>query len=300
MKGQMHKPVLLHEAVNALHVQKDGWYIDATFGRGGHTGEILKLGGKVVAFDCDQAAIDFGQEKFAAEIKSKNLVLVRENFEKIQEVTQKFTSEDKIGQVQGVLFDFGVSSPQLDEGSRGFSFLHDAELDMRMDDRLGVKAKDLLAVLSEKQLAESFIKYGGETQGRQVAKAIVTERQRHPITTVADLLEVVERVKGPKRAHLHPATKIFQALRILVNSELESIEQALPQAEKLLTPGGRIVTISFHEGEDRIAKNLFRQWEQAGKGQHITKDVITPSELEVTENSRARSAKMRIYEKNRS
>jgi len=288
--GNTHISVLLAEAVAALQVKENMWYIDATFGRGGHTREILVQGGKVIAFDVDQDAITYGKEMFAQEIENKTLILIRSNFEKIK-------SEVENIEIHGVLFDFGVSSPQLESHKRGFSFQFDADLDMRMDDRLGVKAKDLLVVLSEKQLAEIFFRYGGEENSRKIAKAIVLARQNKKIDTVSDLVEIIERNKGGRRGHLHPATKIFQALRIAVNGELESIEKAIPDAEQMIVSGGRIVTISFHEGEDRIIKQVFKDWEHAGKGQMITKDVIKPSLEEELKNPRARSAKMRIYEK---
>lgn len=288
--GNTHISVLLAEAVHALQVKENNWYIDATFGRGGHTREILAQGGKVIAFDVDQEAIAYGEETFAKEIENKTLILIRSNFEKIK-------SEVKDKEIYGVLFDFGVSSPQLESHERGFSFQFDADLDMRMDDRLGVKAKDLLVVLSEKQLAEIFFRYGGEENSRKIAKAIVSARQSKKIDTVSDLVEIIEKNKGGRRGHLHPATKIFQALRIAVNGELESIEKAIPDAEQMIVSGGRIVTISFHEGEDRIIKQVFKDWEHEGRGQMITKDVIKPTLEEELKNPRARSAKMRIYEK---
>lgn len=291
--GTMHTPVLLQEAIDALQIQKGEWYIDATFGRGGHTEQILKMGGKVIAFDVDQEAIEYGQKQFAEEMRDKNLILIRENFEKLESETRKITSEE----IRGILMDFGVSSPQLDDNTRGFSFQSDAELDMRMDDRLGVKAKDLLMLIDERQLANAFFEYGGEEQSKRVAHAIVETRKRQNIETVSDLVTIIEKVKGKKREHLHPATKIFQALRILVNGELGSIERALPQALNLLETGGRLVTISFHEGEDRIVKNLFREWEQEEKGLVIGKKPIQPTEDEITKNIRSRSAKLRIFEK---
>src|SRR5258708_5391765 len=291
--GTMHTPVLLQEAIDALQIKTGEWYIDATFGRGGHTEQILKLAGKVIAFDVDQEAITFGQKQFANEIENKNLILIRENFEKLESEVRKVTSEE----MSGVLMDFGVSSPQLDKNTRGFSFQSDAQLDMRMDDRLGVKAKDLLMLIDERQLANAFFEYGGEEQSKRVARAIVETRKRQNIETVHDLVAIIEKVKGRQREHLHPATKVFQALRILVNDELGSIERALPQAFILLKTGGRLVTISFHEGEDRIVKNLFKGWEQEEKGQVIGKKPIHPTENEIQQNVRSRSAKLRIFEK---
>ncbi len=288
----MHITVLLHEAVEALQVTPEHWYIDGTFGRGGHTEMILQKGGNVVAFDVDQEAIEFGENEFEEEIAQKKLILLRENFEKIGHFVSSLNIKPS-----GALFDFGTSTDQLKDQSRGFSFEGTAELDMRMDNRLGVKAKDLLALLSEKQLADLFIEYGGEHEARRIAKSIVYFREKAPITTTDQLVRIIENAKYEKRSHLNPATKVFQALRIAVNSELDSIAQGLPQALELLEPGGHIVTIAFHEGEDRIVKQMFKTWELEHKGHHLTKDIIEPSAEELAANKRARSAKMRIFEK---
>jgi 16S rRNA (cytosine1402-N4)-methyltransferase len=285
-----HIPVLLQQVLSALDVQVDQWYIDGTFGRGGHTAAILEKGGKVVAFDCDEEAIHFGEENFQKEIKEGRLQLIRENFDKL---TQAGHDKD----FYGVLFDFGVSSPQIDGSERGFSFQHPAELDMRMDSRLGVKAKDLLALLSEKQLSGIFTEFGGEHEAWKIAKAIVYARSQQPFETTTQLADFIASVKKEKRGRLHPATKVFQALRITVNQELSSIKDALPQAYELLVNNGQIVTISFHEGEDRIVKQMFREWEKMGKGTQPVKQVIVPTDTEIEENPRARSAKMRIFKK---
>ncbi len=295
-----HVSVLLNEAVEALQVQPGKWYVDGTFGRGGHTRAILEKGGKVIAFDVDAEAIQFGQEAFQKEIADGRLILVRENFAKLASEVQRLEKERGItvaGSLTGVLFDFGVSSPQMNSETRGFSFQYDADLDMRMDDRLGVKAKDLLALLSERQLTESFREFGGENEAKKIAKAIVMQREKAAIHTVGQLADLIERVKRQPRGHLNPSTKVFQALRILVNSELSSIEEAMPQVLSLLAPGGRLVTIGFHEGEDRIAKSVMRKWEHDGKGAHLTKEVVTPSAEELMINTRSRSAKLRIFEK---
>jgi 16S rRNA (cytosine1402-N4)-methyltransferase len=292
-----HVAVLLEEAVSALHVEPGNWYIDGTFGRGGHTAAILQKGGKVIAFDVDAEAIQFGQEKFAQEIEQGNLILVRENFDKLNQVVERLRAEKKVDAITGVLFDFGTSTNQLKNAERGFSFAGDGDLDMRMDDRLGVKAKDLLAVLSEKQLSDIFFLYGGEHEAKKIAKAIVEERKRKPLQTVFELRTLIERKKREKRGHLNPATKIFQALRIAVNDELTSIEQVLSQALAQVKSGGNIVTIGFHEGEDRLAKYAFKEWEKQNMGKMVNKDVILPSEGELLKNTRARSAKMRIFEK---
>ncbi len=284
-----HISVLLNEAIAGLEIKPGDWYVDGTFGRGGHTRQILNKGGLVYAFDMDAEAIAFGETEFAQEIAQGKLILIRSNFDQLEKHVTK--------EVQGILFDFGVSSPQIDQAERGFSFQHDVELDMRMDDRLGVKAKDLLALLPEKQLAEMFIEFGGEHEAFRIAKAIVIERKKHPITTTHQLANLIEKTKKEKRGHLNPATKVFQALRIAVNSELDSIKSVLPQAFKALANQGHLVVISFHEGEDRLVKTAFKSWQQQGLGEQVNKEVITPSEEEVSQNSRSRSAKLRIFKK---
>jgi 16S rRNA (cytosine1402-N4)-methyltransferase len=285
-----HQPVLLQPSIEALNIEVGKTYLDATFGRGGHTREIIARGGNVIATDVDQDAIDWGTQVFANEIQNHSLQLFRTNF---SELTQQLPSATK---VHGVLFDFGTSVDQLKDANRGFSFEGNAELDMRMDDRLGVKAKDLLAVLSEKQLTNLFQEYGGEESSRAIAKAIVTDRITQPIVTTDQLVQIILR-KKQRKGKLHPATKVFQALRMAVNMELESIREGLSQALSLLIPGGRMVTISFHEGEDRIVKHQFRLWEAAQLGIVLTKRSVEPTEEEVAENPRARSAKMRVFEK---
>jgi 16S rRNA (cytosine1402-N4)-methyltransferase len=162
-----------------------------------------------------------------------------------------------------------------------------------------VKAKDLLAVLPERQLTRLFLEYGGELQARSIAKAVADQRRRHPITTTSQLADLVSRIKRGRHSHLHPATKVFQALRIAVNDELGSIERALPAAYNVLEPAGKIVTISFHEGEDRIVKHTFRNWQKQNWGSDLTEHVVTPAEEELAENPRARSAKLRAFVKNK-
>ncbi len=290
----MHKTVLLNTAIDYLNIKPAKWYIDATFGAGGHTQEILKRGGKVLALDVDKAAIETGKVRFAPEIKNQNLILVRKNFSQLKQAIEQNSTTP----IYGIIFDFGTSTDQLMSPDRGFSFDSDSELDMRMDDRLGVKAKDLLAVLSGQQLTEVFWELGGEEQARRIAKAIIEARQRQPIVTTRQLADLVKQVKGARHSHLHPATKIFQSLRIVVNSELEAIKEALPQAIDVLESEGRIVTIAFHEGEDRIAKRLMEKWEQEHLGVKITKKPLQPDEAELAANPRSRSAKLRVFEKN--
>lgn len=290
MLNNTHTSVMLAESIGALAVQPGGHYIDATFGRGGHTQAIIQKGGRVIAFDWDAVAIAAGTDRFSAEIAAGALQLIHEPFSQILSVIQKQDTK-----IMGILFDFGTSVEQLTSSERGFSVLGTGLLDMRMDTRLGVKALDLLAVLPEKQLAQLFRDFGGEQEAGSIAKAI--KRSPQPITTANELSELVRRTKRFKGGHLHPATKVFQALRIAVNSELDEIAQALAGALQVVSAGSKIVTIAFHESEDRIAKDAFRQWENAGKGTQLTKKPLIPSEEEITQNPRSRSAKLRVFEK---
>lgn len=287
-----HQPAMLKETIELLSIQPKQWYIDATFGRGGHTQAILEKGGDVLAFDWDHEAVEYGREQFAPAITAGALVLVRASFTSIEALWYEFHTRDE--HPAGILFDFGTSSDQLLSKDRGFSFDSDAPLDMRMDDRLGVMAKDLLAVLSEKELTELFQQYGGETLARPIAKRI---KRQGPVTTTKQLADIILSVNSKGRGHLHPATKVFQALRIAVNTELENIEQALPQAFSLLSKGGRLVTLAFHEGEDRIAKRFFNEKEQHGQARLLLKRPGMPTEQEIKQNQRARSTKLRALER---
>jgi 16S rRNA (cytosine1402-N4)-methyltransferase len=287
-----HTTVLLEEAVKQLNVQAEHTYIDCTFGRGGHTAKILNAGGTVIALDWDEDAITAGEERFKTEIVAGKLRLIRESFSKLRQVI----SQLKVTKVSGILFDFGTSTNQLMSAERGFSFQEDGDLDMRMDNRLGVKAKDILAIIPEKQLIKLFTEFGGEDDAWKIAKAI--KKSPDPITTTGQLATLIERVKRVRHGKLHPATKVFQALRIAVNSELDEITQVMPQALQLLEAEGRIVTIAFHEGEDRIVKTTFKEWESQHLGEQLTQRPLTPSEEEVVENPRSRSAKLRIFKKN--
>lgn len=282
---------MLAEAIEHLSIQPNQWYIDCTFGRGGHTAAILEKGGKVLALDWDEEAISSGTIRFTQALEKKQLILKRESFSQLEKTVRETLSDP----ITGILFDFGTSTNQLMSGDRGFSFSEDGDLDMRMDTRLGVKAKDILIVVPEKQLADMFWKYGGEEDSRKIAKAI--KQLSQPLTTTQELSKLVEIVKRGRSGRLHPATKVFQALRIAVNSELEEIEQALPQALKVLASAGLLVTISFHEGEDRIVKTAFRSWENQGLGEQITQRPLIPTPDEVEKNPRSRSAKLRVFKK---
>ncbi|MBU0974628.1 16S rRNA (cytosine(1402)-N(4))-methyltransferase RsmH [Patescibacteria group bacterium] len=290
-----HITVLLEEATQALLIKKGNWYIDATFGKGGHTQKILDAGGKVIAFDFDHQAIEYGNKIFASEINPGNLILIRENFSKIFPIIESLQEDCQVGDIKGILFDFGTSTEQLKSNNRGFSFDGDGPLDMRMDDRLGVQAKDLLALIHVDQLDELFRDLGGEHDSRRIAKAI--KNSPTPITTSKQLTDLIIRNKGKQKSKLHPATKVFQALRIAVNTELENIMMGLPQALEILANKGRIVTIAFHEGEDREVKTTFKLWEEENKGENLTKKPVVPTAEEIKNNPRSRSAKMRIFKK---
>ena len=290
---------MLAEAISALQIEPDKWYIDTTFGRGGHTQEILKAGGKVAAFDCDHEAVEYGGKTFKTEIKKGQLVLIRENFDKLEEVITNLQKKKQVGKIHGILFDFGTSVDQLKNPARGFSFDTNSPLDMRMDHRLGVTGYDMLFLLSEKQLTQVLRDYGGETYAKPIAKAIAeykNENQKPPETT-KQLADLVTKVKRGRTGKLHPATKTFQALRIAVNFELDAINQSLPQAFQVLNKGGKMVTIAFHEGEDRAVKLFFKKLKSEHRAEIITPKPLQPSSKEVTQNPKSRSAKLRVLRK---
>ena len=296
MSTKKHQPVLLTETIEALQLQPGAWVLDATFGRGGHTQALLEAGARVIAFDWDAESIEYAQQNFTKEIEEQKLIMVHSSFAGLQKEVNMLQTKYNIPAPQGILFDFGTSADQLTSGTRGFSFLEDGDLDMRMDTRLGVTAKDLLAVLPEKQLAQLFIEFGGEHESKAIAHAI--KAAKAPITTTFQLAQLVERTKRERRGHLHPATKVFQALRIAVNSELDEIALALPQALEVVAAGGIIATIAFHEGEDRLAKVAMKTWAQENKGEILTDKPVVASEAEVERNSNSRSAKLRVFRKN--
>ena len=280
-----HIPVLLNEAIELLGVKPGDKYIDCTLGGGGHSEAILKAGGILLSIDQDSEAIEnFG--------KHENSTVEKGNFAHLQEIAQRAGFE----KVAGILFDLGVSSHHLEAGYRGFSFNQEADLDMRMDP-LGqtITAADLINAGGEKELANLFWKFGEERASRKIAKAIVDARKLGKIETTDQLAKIIIKVRGRgKGDRTHPATRVFQALRLAVNDELESLEQALPQAVELLKPGGRLVVISFHSLEDRIIKN-FMQQENILKV--LTKKPVAPNSVEVKINPRARSSKLRAAEK---
>lgn len=292
-KTYKHIPVLLNESIEFLNVKKGGKYVDCNLGGGGHTAEILKRGGTVLGLDVDADAISYCKEKFANEIKDKKLFIVKENFLHIDETVKSigWKSED----IDGILYDLGLSMYQFKDAKKGFSFNDDTKLDMRMNEELQVTAEDLIRVLSEKQLANLFYEYGGEVQSRAFAKAIknfVREKDTKGEEIKAkDVAQLIKNTTKYKSSRVHPATRVFQALRIAVNSELDNLQGSLERAILLLKPGARLVIIAFHSLEDAISKNI----EQSPALKLIK--TVKPSYEEINRNPSSRSAIMRVYEK---
>ncbi len=303
-----HTPVLLDEVLAGLAVKADGRYCDATFGRGGHAAAILQqLGpaGRLCAIDRDPAAIAAGRERFAAEPR---LTLVRGSFGRLEERVRAAGWE---GGLQGVLLDLGVSSPQLDEAGRGFSFMQDGPLDMRMDNESGLNAAQWLARAGEREIADVLFKLGEEKFSRRIARAIVAARAETPIGTTRQLAGIVAGAVPTREPGKHPATRTFQAIRIHVNRELEEVEAALPQAVNLLAPGGRLCVISFHSLEDRLVKRFMRREAQgdpiyaelpnvpphARPRLQLIGGAVMPDDAEIDRNPRARSAVLRVAER---
>lgn len=289
MNEDYHESVLLQETVIAVAVKKGKKYIDATLGGGGHTKELLRLGAKVLGIDQDEDALNFVH----SHIGDSRLTTARGNFGSIKEIAVR----NDYPQVSGILFDLGVSSFQLDTPERGFSFLKEAPLDMRMDNRRQVTAADLVNGLTKHELVEVFTKLGEENFAQGIAQKISKHREVEPITTTTQLAELIAKGYPGKRDRIHPATKVFQALRIAVNDELGSLRDALPQAIELLESKGRLAIITFHSLEDRIVKHAFIDFEKQGLGHVITKKPIYPTGVEEDANRRSRSAKLRVFEK---
>lgn len=300
--ARFHKPALLKETTNYLKVIRGEKYIDATVGGGGHSEAILKLGGKILGIDCDPEAIKAARRYLSTacpgpKFRTPNTFwrLVQGNFVHLKNLAK----ENNFTRVAGILFDLGVSAYQLETPKRGFSFNLEGPLDMRMDPSLSVTAADLVNGLNKGELDKLFSELGQEHYSRRIAEAICRARRLKPIKTSKELAEIVVRVKSKrsKFARLHPATLCFQALRIAVNDELNSLKKALPQALDLLKLDGRLVVISFHSGEDRIVKRFFRKKDKAKELQILTKKPVRPTIKEVGQNPRSRSAKLRAGEK---
>ena len=306
-----HTTVLLKEAVEGLNIKSDGIYVDCTLGGAGHSSLILTrlgAGGKLYAFDQDETAIANAKEKLSE--FGDRLVIIKSNFLYLKEELEKHG----VHKVDGVLYDLGVSSPQLDTPERGFSYHHDAPLDMRMDNEADISAYDVINHWAYEDLVRIFFRYGEEKFSKQIARKIEAARAVKPIETTAELVELIkEAIPAPaRRKGGHPAKRIFQAVRIAVNDELAVFEQSLEQAIDLLNPMGGISVITFHSLEDRICKAAFKKASETPNLppglpiipdeykpilKFVSRKPILPSEEELEQNNRARSAKLRIAEK---
>jgi 16S rRNA (cytosine1402-N4)-methyltransferase len=289
----LHRPVLLQEAVTMLKVVSGGVYMDGTFGLGGHTREILKRSapdGRVIAFDWDAEALELGLKNL--EPYGDRLQVIHRNFRDIDLGLR----EAGVQSVDGILIDIGLSSLQLDSDGRGFSFRRNEPLDMRMDRRRSITATQIIAESTESELADIFYYYGDEKQARRIAAHIVEQRKSKQIEQTGQLAEIVA-AAIPKKFHpprIHVATKVFQALRIAVNEELTNLGEILKKAAAHLVAGGRLCVISFHSLEDRIVKRALNGSKELAV---ITRKPVTPSSAEILENPRARSARLRVAER---
>lgn len=304
----MHQSVLLHEAIEALAIKNEGIYIDGTFGRGGHSREILKhlnASGQLITIDKDSEAIDFAKANFAAD---KRFRIFQGSFARLAE----FAAQAGVsGRVNGILLDLGVSSPQLDNPARGFSFMQEGPLDMRMDPGQALDAAGFVNTAEAEAMAKVFREYGEERFAGRIARAIVEARQITPFTSTTQFAEVVKAANPKWEKHKHPATRVFQAIRIYINQELQDLSSCLKQCVEVLAPEGRLAVISFHSLEDRIVKQFMRDRE---KGEQLPIQVpvryeevktdfkrigkaVKPQQHEVKENVRSRSAVLRTGEK---
>ncbi|HEY3306441.1 MAG TPA: 16S rRNA (cytosine(1402)-N(4))-methyltransferase RsmH [Candidatus Binatia bacterium] len=304
-----HAPVMLQEVMEILRPEARRTYLDGTLGGGGHSEKILELSGpdgRVLGLDWDDEAVAAARRRL--ERFGDRLVVRRASFRDAREVLRQLGWE----RVHGVLLDLGLSSHHVESADRGFSFQAEAKLDMRMDRRQAPDASEIVNTLPVRELARILREYGEEPRARRIAFAIETERRRGRIASTKELADLVARVAGKKRGHIHPATRTFQALRIAVNRELENLQGFLDDGYELLHPGGRMVIISFHSLEDRLVKQAFRKWSRScicppktpicrcgwsQKVRLLTSTPRTPSDLELQQNPRARSAKLRAAER---
>ncbi len=304
----IHKPVLLEETLTALNIKPAGCYVDGTFGRGGHSQEIIKqLGenGKLLAFDKDPQAI---MQANAIAANDDRLHVKQGSFTQLKQIINELGWQ---GKVDGIFLDLGVSSPQLDDAERGFSFRFDGPLDMRMDPGHGISASQWLASAEERDIMMVLFDYGEEKFARRIASAIVTARQEQPINTTKQLASIVAAANPSRERNKDPSTRTFQAIRIFINQELEDLKTCLAQAVEILAPGGRLVVISFHSLEDRIVKRFIREQckgddfpldlpvmhAQLNQNMKMIGKAIKAGRAELDENPRARSAVMRIAER---
>ncbi|MEO8464910.1 MAG: 16S rRNA (cytosine(1402)-N(4))-methyltransferase RsmH [Gammaproteobacteria bacterium] len=303
-----HQPVLLQEAVKGLALRDDGWYVDATYGRGGHSAAVLaRLGaqGRLLALDKDPQAVAHGRERFADD---ERFVIQHAGFEDLAAVVAPWLAGHALA---GVLFDLGVSSPQLDVAERGFSFAHDGPLDMRMNTAAGLTAAEWLATASPRELVDALFRYGEEPRARQIAAAIVRSRDEAALTTTRQLASLIAAHAGRQTGRIHPATRAFQAIRIAINDELGALERALAQCVDLLVAGGRLVVISFHSLEDRIVKRFMAREARGDEAYAglpnippharprltLIGKLVRPTAEEEQSNPRSRSARLRIAER---
>ena len=306
----IHKPVLLHECIDALAIRPDGVYVDGTLGRAGHSLEIAKrlTTGRLICIDRDRAAIEAAQERLSDYLD--RVTLVRSNFSQLEDILREHAPAG----VDGMLFDLGVSSPQLDDAARGFSYMNDAPLDMRMDERDPQTARDVVNTWSYEELRRILFEYGEERYAPAIAKGICRRREEAPIETTLELVDVIRRSMPPAalREKQHPAKRSFQAIRIAVNGELEALPPMLTAAAQGLRTGGRLAVISFHSLEDRIIKRTLQELAKGctcppefpvcvcGKKptlKLVSRKPIVSGEEELAENPRARSAKLRVAER---
>lgn len=306
----IHRPVLLDECVQALNIRPEGNYLDGTLGRAGHSEQIVRLltTGRLICVDRDQAALEAARERLGPWLE--RVTLVHSNFDRVNEILDELS----LPGVDGMLFDLGVSSPQLDDETRGFSYMKDAPLDMRMDQGESLTAANIVNNLPQEELRRIISQYGEERYAIQIAGAILRRREDKPIQTTMELVEVIKSAMPSKalREKQHPAKRTFQAIRIAVNDELSSVERMLRRAVPRLNRGGRLAVITFHSLEDRVVKTELVELSRGctcppdfpvcvcGKTPEIkliNKKPILPSEREIEENPRARSAKLRVAEK---
>ncbi|MTI81415.1 MAG: 16S rRNA (cytosine(1402)-N(4))-methyltransferase RsmH [Firmicutes bacterium] len=306
-----HVPVLRDEVLKNLKLKSGGIYVDCTLGGAGHSREILERttpSGRLIGIDQDPQALKAAREKL--EQFGERVITVQSNFSRLSAVLQELN----ISEVDGVLFDLGVSSPQLDNPERGFSYMHDAPLDMRMSPENPLAAKELINELPASELSSIISEYGEERWASRIAKFIVEEREKKPLTTTLELVEVIKKAipAGARRTGPHPAKRTFQAIRIAVNKELDILKDSFGQALEVLRPGGRLCVITFHSLEDRITKEVFKymakdcvcppelpvcKCDKKKEVKIITRKPVTASEEELEQNPRARSAKLRVAEK---
>ena len=303
----MHVSVLLNETINNLNIKEDSIYVDLTLGYAGHSREVLKRINKgfLFAFDQDPVAVKYSEQQL--KLISNRFQIIKQNFRYFKEELKKHN----INKVDGIIFDLGVSSPQLDNPERGFSYHQDARLDMRMDPNNKISAYEVVNNYSYEQLVDIFYRYGEEKYAKAIAKKIVKERTTKPIATTLQLVEIIKMAVPYKyKRDKHPAPKVFQAIRIEVNNELENFEKALIDAIEILNPKGRICVITFHSLEDKICKHIFKQYSEVS---NVVKGLPTipkefepqlkiigkfkPSKTEIENNYRARSATLRVAEK---